>query len=385
MKKYIIIILILILGFSQSAHASALPWGYMQGSFGVGIQDTGTADSLTLNENFVNTSSGDFVGVKFMSPVNQSSANLTFYVYCTGQTGTTNETAAILLAGPSSPMDDDRPTTGAASSTSATVDASGCGSSMWLQYDFTNVTLEASKVYYLGVINTEADPVTNSFSVQYRGTLDGPALGGGNYTGFWGSGNTANGFTTDAANANIPFSGVVKFNDGSMLGNPFVSALAHANNTNYRGYRVNMSEDWKASCATFVGISSVTLSYNIYQGSTLIYTATPDLDTRLNIGGTCFPTINFTGGLDYDFLFRPSAGSTLGNSNTMGNSPPADIQMMNPNFTYVDGATPGSLTETTTSVIVGSIVLDDNPAIVTPPGGGSNSGTFIIQGRGIIQ
>lgn len=380
MKKIVSYILIFgLLLATNSVQAITAPWGRAQGSFMVGVQDDGSVTGITLDTAFVNGTSGDFMGFRFNAPVTQTNAAMTVYVYCnTTGAGTPDSATALFYASASGVMDDDRPTTGAASSTSAVVDMTGClTSARWQTFEFTDVTTVAGLAYFGGITNTHATPASNNFSIVYRGSLDS-FLGSGSNVRLWAAANTTDGFATDPANTNIPTSVVIKFADGTIIGNPFVATAAITSNTNYRGMRISLSEDVTTSCMG--GIVLTTLldsSYEIYQGSTQIVTVSPDKFTVNNSGFVCFPTITLTGGLDYDLVYKPNSATGIDTQYTMGNGPyPADLASVLPNISYVNGATPGSFTETATTTVTRYLLLDDNPAI---SGGGTDILGNVIQ------
>jgi len=375
-----IFISVLLLTISPCVFANDAPWGGGPGRFAVGFGDAGTATSTTINTNFVKDTSGQFIGVHFSSPVSQTSGSLTWYVYCTAQTGTTDLTAAKIYPGPTGTEDDDRPAVGASElATSGTVDASGCGTAQWLTYSFTGVTLTQGNHYWLGVYNTEADPVNNTVSIMTRGLDDG-FLTNATFT-TWGVMTTSDGFATDSVNSATQLSPtVLKFNNGSVFGMPYVAAgAAHANNTNMRGMRVYFTEDVKVGC---VDMQATDTSFNfntfeIYDGANSIKSITWDRYSEANSGELCFSSVTLTGGVDYDFVVTFSAADNAGTTHTMGNNPPADVQVIGQNWTYVDGATAGSLTEATTTAWFGTIILDDNPAISSSSGTNANQSVAV--------
>lgn len=370
MKKILASALMLFFASYQPVLAIDGPWGMAYGSFLLGVQDLGSAASTVLDVAFVHDSAGDLAGIKFSSPVNQTAGDMTLYVYCTADTGSPTNSEAIILAGPDGADDDDQPDAGAAAlATSANVDATGCDTPEWLTYTFTDsVTLVAGNTYFLGVINTTATPASNNFSVQHRGALDGFI---GNTTNLqWMSALvTADGFTTDPTVSLGPAM-VVKFDNGDLWGNPFVTATAHASNSNWRGTRFVVNEDIVISCASWGVITSVVADYRIYQGSTQILSITADRHSENNTSAACFPPITLTGGLPYDFVMNTTGASTAGQIYGMGTTPPADVLSIAPNMVTVDGATPGSFSEVANTVMLDFMMLDDNPAQAA---GGGNS------------
>lgn len=349
--------------------AGGTPWGRMPGSLVAGMDDIGSVTSTTLNAAFNFGASGAAAGVLFSSPVEQTNGTLDFYAYCSAKTGSPTDSVAILYRTQVASNDPDRPFPIAiATSTSVDVNAN-CTSASWLQYSFTGVTLYSGTHYFALVTNTTATPASNNFAIVTRGAVDGYIPQ--NIYSFMSARTTTDGFTTDPGGV-TSFPGVLKFNDGSLMGIPWVATEAHASNSNYRGNGYVFDEDVTVSCADFTDTASGGLdTIAIYQGASTVYSTTTNYEFQQRVGVRCFPQKTLTGGSRYDVVARYNP-SSAGSIATMGNFPPADVRNVNTNIFYVDGATPGSFTATTTKIMYGLLFLDNNPAIPASGGGGGS-------------
>lgn len=367
MKKLLTLIAIILLIPTSVFGFGSTRFGRMPFLIGIGVLDVGTATSFTIDSAFVFGTSGDSWGATFPGK-SQSSASLTVYVYCTAVTGTPNSSTAYIYASASGANDTDRPDAGSSPiATSGVVDASGCGTAGWLTYTFSSVSLSDSNYYWFVLTNTTGTPASNNFSVQSRGSIDSTNFSVNSLR----STTNADGWTTDgtliAGSAPI----VIKFSDGSIIGMPYVSTTAHANNTNFRGARVNFDESVNIGGFLHNVITSTMNSFKIYQGSTEVYSFTTDPYSEAEANIVLFPSTTLTKGVDYDFVLGFASGSTAGPAYCMGNSAPADVLAVNTNFTYVEGATAGSFTESADCVWFGELMINNNPEISTGGGGGS--------------
>ena len=369
MKRLSLFLAVLLLG-PTTAFAQ---WGNLPFLFRVGVTDTGSATSFTLDSNFVCcvTNSGDGYVIFFPGRA-QTSGTFKIYAQCTSSTGTPDLSSAAIYATATGANDPDRADAGSSALyTSSNTDASACGTSKWLTYSFTGVTFTPG-AFYVGVVkNDEAVPTSDYFAIQTRGALDGSDLV---LPATLRSATTTDGFTTDPTIVSAMAPVVLKYDDGSVLGNPFVATSTPASNTNFRGMRVNFSEDVSV-LGFWYNISSTAINaVKIYQGSTEVASVTTDPFAEQRASAVYFPPTTLTGGLDYDFVVEFATASTAGIVYTMGTSPPADVAAINPNWSYVNGATAGSFTETTDAIFFGAIMLADNPAIT---GGSGGSFTFV--------
>lgn len=364
----------------QKVYADIYEYAHFPGSMTLTAMDGGSATSnCVLDSALVYGTSGDTCAVEHTARESQTSGNMTVYWYCTAASGTPNEALTYIYLPAGAGEDADRPDTGGvAQYTSGNVDFTGCGTAGWHSGAFTGVTTVAGNVMWFLVANTEADPVTNSVTLQSRGALDQATSGyllnsvGTHMIYFNSNGWTADGTITSGALAPM----VICYASGNCYGNPYVTAgAAHASNANHRGNRITVPEN------LYISFFSGVLDTN-YSSSTIARGATKDLDLKVDatiatrIGGTSFTPVLIQKGVATDILQTPGTSDTYGSTFTMGNSPPADVQAAGSPLCYVDGATLGSLTEACTSIYFMTIEVSENPA-VTSSGGAANYGLKI--------
>ncbi len=330
-----------------------------------GTSVTGT--TTTLNANFVNATSGMAIAMRFCSPITQSSAALTFYAYLTSKAASPTAIKVAIFAGPSGAMDDDRPDTGAALSTSAAVDVSAQTNNTWTTFSLSSLSLTAGLTYWAVLYNDTGTPGTNTATYMTRGLNVGIAQ-----SGRFPCYNTTDGFTTDptavATTAEAPF--VMKFSDGSLIGCPYVVSNSHASNANDRGMRFTLDAATKVLGVYGQGtIGTLVTTVKAYVGASEVAT-TPTLDKNtINNNGVIYFTTAYTfpAGTAVDVVFKYSGNATNMPYFNEGASAPADVTAcLNQGIAYVDGATPGSYSATAGAASGFFLLLDNIPA---PTGG----------------
>jgi hypothetical protein len=110
-------------------------------------------------------------------------------------------------------------------------------------------------------------------------------------------------------------------------------------------------------------------STTIAHGSTVDLTYNLDITQATRVGGAEFAPLLLSKGVAYDILHKAGANDTFGTTFTMGNSPPAEVQLTRSVMTYVDGSALGSLTEASTTIYFMNLEIGSNPAI---SGGGTD-------------
>lgn len=379
-----ILSLIICLSLLAPTMITASTYSGMPGYMVTGITDVGSVAGLALDSAYAARVSGDSAGLQFTSKRAQTAGDLTLYASCTAATGSPLTSEAILYT-TSGAADPQRPNLLTGMATSTSVDVSGCGTQSWLTYTWTDsATLALSENYFIVITNTTASPNLNHFTIQTRGALDAPTvLQNGNVKDFQSYQNT-DGISTDPTLGNIaPM--VLKYDDGTVYGMPFVTAgAAHASNANERGCRASFLED-TTLLGFYANVSGDTDldSIDIYTGSTLVQSTTADVYNKTNNGIVMLnPAIVLDAGVIYDFIGTFSNNAVVGRTFTMGNSPPADVQAVNTQFTYVDGAAVGSLTEVTTTVFECLLFLDTMADAAAPAA--SSAGAVIINGSVVV-
>lgn len=381
MKKilaFIIIFVVVILTFP--AYAASPKYSASPFSIAVGPVDLGTVVALTLNSAYVNYVSGDASVVRHQARETQTNGAFKIYAYCSAASGSPTS-VALILESAIAPEDVDRPRPGSsATSTSSTVDVSGCTTAQWVEYDFTGVTLVLGDFYFGLITNNTADPVTNTVNILTRGAVDMVGSFTSAMLGTHAGISTSDGFSTDGTAQNGLSPMVFCYASGNCYGNPYVATFTHASNQNYRGVRWTPTEDVQVQTWGSVTADGNMNSLTIAQGSTVVMLNDNLSQTHKGrytlIAST---TVTLTGGLEYDFLLKSIVNDTLSFSiYSMGPTPPpADVIATAGPLIYVDGTTLGSLTASTTAIGPLFIGIADNPAI--SGGGGTNILGNVIQ------
>lgn len=348
-----------------------MPYEYSSfiGSFTFnGLFDTGTTTGLALDSAFTYESSGDAVFLRFISPVSQTSGDLTVHAWVISVTGSPTDVRAAVYNGAGAADDPDRPQAGgSALATSGATDLSGEAGS-WATFTITGLSLTAGATYYILFDNRTATPASNYPVIAYMGTL--AIVGGGTYryANCFRGGYTINGFTADPGGVSTGMGvGVIKFNDGTLLGQPYSgTGSTHANNTNDRGIRIQFTEDIIVSGVMFGWTSAAISGIKINKtDGTNIVTQAADNYQKSRAQSVRFSPVTLLGGVNYDIVITYSANSTTGPIITMGEaSPPTDVQNCRlPSLAYVDGSTPGSYDVDNLSLLPVGLIIDSNPAI----------------------
>jgi hypothetical protein len=332
----------------------------------IGVGTIGSATTLALDSAYVHYTSGDVCGCRFMCPVSQTSATLTVYGYVTAVTGSPTAVKCSLYDGPTGAEDVDRPTSAAALATSADVDCSALAAK-WATFTLT-ATLVAGQQYYVLFHNATGTPTSNYPTMQVRAlptTLVGLGLK------FIQAMSATAGFSADGTADSAHPAMVIKFSDGSLLGNPYVTTAAHANNSNTRGICFTPTEDIVVSGIAFYTAASALNGVKIRLASdhSDVVSATLDRGGALTTyAGTRLAPTTLTGGTRYEAVVTLGSSNSAGAVISMGEaSPPADVQACTwPGAGYVDNTTIDNL-----SIMGLCVLIDDNPAISGSSGAGA--------------
>jgi hypothetical protein len=303
--------------------------------------DAGSLSSVDINDNAVT-----YEVIRFFSPVDQTSGNLTIYKYCVGAVTGSPTDMGVIVYDHSTTQDSRRGTTTIGSATGA--DWSAANDS-WESIAMTGVTLTKGTPYMLGVYNNIGATASSNYpTVRYRGALD-VNLSSNAYTWF-GRGTIGSSWPSGSnvtfASHNSP--SVLEFDDGSVIGNPWVKTNSPATGTQWRGVRITPDTDitvygfsFPASTSSFINGTAA-----IYQGSTLIDSITI-VRPRHTQGAHMLGSNQLTAGTAYDLIIKPFSSTTTGALMTLGEaSPPSAITNCVPTELTgsVYGDTPGSLT-----------------------------------------
>lgn len=300
-------------------------------------------NNFDLDSAFTFGTSGDAYLIRFFAPLSQTNAALTVYHYIASVTGSPTSVTCYLHAGPSGADDDDRPNSTVIDSVVA--DATSITAPGWLTFSLTTSSLTRGATYYLIIANTTATPSSNFPTIRTRALNQLTNIRLVPYT-------TIDGIATDPTSASslAEAACVIKFSDGTMMGNPYVVGTSHNNNANYRGTRYKFNTRWKFAGVVNAGLTTgaTACDCEVYQGSTLLSSTAVDMTQRFNAGVIYFDSVlTFEPNVEYDVVFKPATNSTQGSHFNAGSSPPADVTAcMDQNKWYLDGATPGSFTAT---------------------------------------
>ena len=339
--------------------------------------DIGSAtNTAAMDTAFVYGTSGDAFFTRVTAPVGQSAATLTAYFYVVAVTGTPDFQMGV-YNGPVTGGDLERPEAGGSDLASApsTLSLSSADDGTWVSATCT-VSLTAGNNYFVILKNTHGTPASNNATFRYRGALDGIGTNGTAVYSSCQTGYTTDGFTTDPTVQASSFGCIiVKFSDGTLLGNPYVSSSAHASNTNSRGIRVQFTEDVVVSGISTPGLGTTVNGVGVYPtaSGTPIVSASGDATAEEKSGIFRFAPTTLTGGTSYDIVTNFATNSTIGTFYTMGEAEgnvPADVIACRPLGTFgsVDG-TVGSMTFNTSQITATALIIDNFPAIASGGGG----------------
>lgn len=319
------------------------------------------AQTIALDSAFTYESSGDAAFLRFVSPVTQASGALTVYVPVTAVTGSPTDVRAAVYNGPQEGDNANRPEAGGtALATSGATDLSSLAGK-WATFTISGLSLTVGQTYFLIVENRTGTPGSNYPTIQYAGRYGAQGV---NETG-WTGGNTTNGFTTNPTVHASVGCWVLKFDDGSLMGNPYAGLETHANNTNDRGSRVRFTEDVEISGFQMPQSHSLLTNLRIYVGSTEQFSSPYALDPSIrNVSRIVrFAPITFEKETDYDVVLDPGASSVAGTSTaTMFEAtPPTDVQDCRPyGVGFCDGSAP--FTPDNTRLMPMCALIASNPA-----------------------
>lgn len=324
--------------------------------------------AISLDFAFTYETGGDAWAMRFVNPVAQSAGTLTVHVFVSTILGSPTDVRAAVYNGPGTADDQDRPEAGGSPlATSGAVDLSGT-TGTWVTFTITGVTLVAGQTYYVIIDNRTGTPGTNYPRIRYQGFFN-------RFNATWLQSHTRALYTTDGFTSD-PTAGtgyapcVLKFDDGTLYGLPYVELDALASSTDDVGNRYAFEEDVTVVGASFKGNNNYTgFEINEAVGGANVLTATIDRYARLDAGAIVFsPPVRLKGGRAYDCVITRSVAGTW-NTGYMGEASgalPADVLACRMNgMAAVHGATPGSYTLDTARLSQMAILLDNNPAQAT--------------------
>jgi len=347
---------------------SRMPWGLIAGW---PTLDPGVQTGRVIDTTYTYEVNGESWFVRLAAPVGQTSGSLTIHIYVIAETGTADSWAAEVRNSAMTGGDDtDRPeASGSTLATLSGVDLSGSAGT-WVSLTFTGLTLVAGNSYFIIVHNTHATKASNSLELQYRGGMDAILIP--ESAQMFRSGYNTVGWLGDPAVSVGSACCVVKFDDGTLIGNPFVDNSLHASNANDRGSRFVFTED--LLCSGLIHDVQNTLvsgvEINEAVGGANIATRVCNTNDAFENRGVRFaPPVTLRRGVAYDAVLTYSAASATHTVYDMGEaegSVPADVlacvNFGNGTRGHVTGTTPGSYTLDKSKLSAIALILDSNPA-----------------------
>lgn len=286
------------------------------------------------------------LGTKISSPVTQVSGTVDVYAFLQSKNANPTGIYCTIYAGPTGAENVACPDISGVIIGVTSADISAQGTNTWTRFPFTGVSLSGGLTYWTVLNNNTSTPITNNATYLNRG------YNGNSASARFLSYITTNGFLTSptvgAAGTDFPI--VIKFNDGSVFGNPYVQLASHANDANDRGNRYRFNA-YTVVNGLFFGMQpgANCTGIKIYQGVNELVSITPDLNQLANAVPIYFSnSITLAPGIDYDVVAKFSTNTSSVGSRVMpGAGAPDDVYSCMPTgLSYIDGATPGSYTVT---------------------------------------
>lgn len=325
------------------------------------VLDPGAQSSHNVATAFVFETSGDAMMVYFISPVTQVNGTLDLTFYIDTLTGLPDFNMEM-RNGPVGTDDPDRPEAGGLTIGTPGSIVSPTVVDRWYKLSMTALSLTVGSAYFAILKNVSGIPASNHADIVFRGQLDGTPFKG-NAPTVIGAGFTADGFLTDPTAGQGISPMILTFNDGTLMGQPYVESGAGASGTDWRGNRIQFDTDVVCSGIQFVGQGAAVESgtFSIYQGSTEIATVQANRTSgqnRIPVGR--WVPVPLTAGLNYDFVFQPGSTSGVGTVYDTGQGTiPSEVTASKYHqATYVTGPTPGSFTEITEQIGAAAAYID---------------------------
>lgn len=328
--------------------------------------------SPNIDSAFNFESSGDAFGCKFVCPVTHS-GTLTVYVYVVSVTNTP-EYQLHVRNGAVSPGDIDRPESGGSeiSSSPSTAVLSTSDAGTWIAVT-CDVNLTQGATYWALITRSAAGSPSGWATFRATGSV-----------AFAGSSSsereahvtvyTTNGFTTDPTTATNGFANsvILKFSDGTLIGNPYVTSSTPASAAEDRGFRLTPDADLLVSgiCFGTAALTSIT-DLAIYEsdGTEIVKVDITGLYSTINDHMTVrFAPVRLKAGTSYDVVRKSVTALTHPTLYEMGEveaNVPADVLACRPpGWAYVSGTTPGSYAVDASKLVRAILWVDLAPPLI---------------------
>jgi len=309
--------------------------------------------------------------VRFTAPVDNT-GDLVVYWFVDGKTGTPNAFGAGVYPEHATDADRRATDTNEVSDLMTGQDWSAGGDLSWQSITITNCVLTAGDSYWIGIYNLHATAVSNYFDIFTRGSFD-CALGGQSYF-LMQSLEDEDGWpaTADPLSRTWVLPVCMKFDDGSVMGNPFVVGAAPASSTNWRGQRIKVFANSVVSGFEWGGALTSALNSGLMaiypsDSGTALVSATIGLSAGQQTSHRRFAPVTLLANSLYDLVIKPASAHTVWPYAGMGTSPPADVAAcQREGWGTVNGATPGSFTFNAERIREFGLVFDRCESIYRP-------------------
>ena len=337
------------------------------------LADSGNKTALQVDSAFVFETSGDAIVCRFISPVSQTSGTLTINAFVTADSGTTSS-FNVQVRNANTSGDQHRPESGGSTigTPGSAVDLNGTAAS-WATFTVTGLTLTAGLVYFIIIENLSASPASDHATIVYRPGLDGQLsniLGEGHKAG-----TTVNGITSDPVMSAALSPVVVSFDDGTIIGNPYVDTGVNASGTDYRGNQWEFPFDVEV-----IGLCWATTSTALSGGTaglyetdgTILIEKTISFSQALEVTMQYFgESITIAANSAFNSLIKPALSTGSITMYDLGEtSPPADVVSAGLCNGSVKGSDKAALTLNTAEAGQIWLILG---TFAAPGGGGSAS------------
>ena len=325
------------------------------------VTTTGGATSgYLVNSSYTYGSSGDAVACLFRSPVDQTSGNLTVAAYITADSSSAS-TFEVEIRNAATATSSVIPGTTVLGAAGSGIDLNG-DSSSWQEFNATTgVTLTQGDYYWAIIKNSSGSPASDHATIATRAATE---LQASNVAAeyYYGGKYTSDGFATAASNQSGQAPFVIKFNDGTLLGNPYYNSESLASGTEWRGMRLTFTSDTVVSGfnTTATGSAFNAGNWAVYNGSTaevsgtMSYMNSQSHPVFFDESFTCLANVA------YDFVTKPVSSTTLGHAFWPGDaSPPTMVtDCLLEGTALVYGSTPGSFTVATDHLFSGAAFIE---------------------------
>lgn len=228
----------------------------------LGMVTTNSAGSTTHTLNTAysfGTAANQALAIRFISPVTSTLTHAYFFVHASA--GSVGNVLCEVRGYSSATV----PAGGAAS---ASQSVSWVGATKWLQVAFSSpASVVAGNAYFVVLGNADGTPGTNYPTIRIG--FSGPKVVDNQIARFM-SVTSTNGFSTGSVmTSGAPSLGVLKFADGTVIGNPYTAAGSYSSNQRRRGIKINALEKALGFNAMQINTAGNAATIEVYSGTTI--------------------------------------------------------------------------------------------------------------------